>query len=235
MGLGEDSTSTSHARRILLVEDDQSLAALIVATLKRAKFEPTWVANGKDALRFLADEFALVILDLMLPGVHGLDVLKHIRSRSDVPILVLSARNESADKVRALKTGADDFMTKPFWPEELLERINARLRRPTLMRGARIQFGTLTLDLAARSVHVRDRRVELTKVEFDLLAALARRPEDAISRSALEEAALGLDRDRGERALDVHMSRLRKKLGTAGPCIATVWGVGYRLEGRLAL
>jgi two-component system response regulator MtrA len=234
-GLGSDSTSTSRARRILLVEDDQSLAGLIVATLKRAKFDATWVANGRDAVRYLADEFSLVILDLMLPGLHGLDVLKHFRSRSDVPILVLSARNESADKIRALKCGADDFVTKPFWPEELLERIHARLRRPTLMRGARIQIGSLTVDLAARSVTVNDRRIELTKVEFDLLATLAKRPEDAISRAALEDAALGLERTRSDRALDVHMSRLRKKLGTAGKCIATVWGVGYRLEGRHAL
>jgi two-component system response regulator MtrA len=188
------------------------------------------VANGSEALEIPPSQFALVILDLMLPGAHGLDVLKHFRSRSDVPILVLSGRNETADKVRALKIGADDFVTKPFWPDELVERINARLRRPTLMRGQKLNVGPMVIDLAARSVQVGEVRVELTKVEFDLLAVLARRPEDAVSRATLEEAALGVDGERGERVLDVHMSRLRKKLGVGGRCIATVWGVGYRLE-----
>jgi DNA-binding response OmpR family regulator len=219
-------------RRILLVEDDEKLAQQVLATVRRAEFDPTWVANGTDALKCVPEEFDLVILDLMLPGAHGLDVLRHYRSTSDVPILVLSARNETSDKVRALKIGADDFVTKPFWPDELLERINARLRRPTLMRGSRIQVGSIAIDLAGRSVQVEDRRVDLTKVEFDLLVTLAKRPDDAISRGALEDAVLGLDRERGERALDVHVSRLRRKLGAVGRAIATVWGIGYRLESK---
>jgi two-component system response regulator MtrA len=225
-----EAAASLRMRRILIVEDDPFLAEQIVATVRRASFEPTLVTSGTAALALAPSQFALVILDLMLPGAHGLDVLKAYRSRSDVPILVLSGRNETADKVRALKIGADDFVTKPFWPDELVERINARLRRPALMRGQKLHLGPMVVDLGARSVFVGDQRVELTKVEFDLLAALARRPADAVSRGALEEAALGSEGQRGERVLDVHMSRLRKKLGAGGRCIATVWGVGYRLE-----
>jgi two-component system response regulator MtrA len=153
-----------------------------------------------------------------------------MRQRSDVPILVLSGRNETEDKVRALQIGADDFLTKPFWPQELLERIKARIRRPTLMRGSEIRIGSLVIDLAGRSVRTSRRRIELTKVEFDLLAALARRLGNAVERRALVADALGQDREGGERTLDVHMSRLRKKLGAGGRTITTVRGVGYRLD-----
>jgi two-component system response regulator MtrA len=225
-----DANVLRRGRHILLVEDDESLAVQVVESLRRAGFDTVWIANGTDALKVVQQPFSLVILDLMLPGTHGLDVLKSFRKTSDVPILVLSARNESADKIRALKIGADDFVSKPFWPEELLERVHARLRRPTLLRGGEFEVGPVAIDLEARSVSVGGVRVELTKVEFDLLAALARRAGDAVSREALSEAALGPDREGGERTLDVHMSRLRKKLGEGGRAIATVWGVGYRLE-----
>jgi DNA-binding response OmpR family regulator len=223
---------SSRACRILLVEDDEKLAEEVLASLRQAKFDPVWVASGAEAMELPPDQFALVILDLVLPGAHGLDVLKRFRARSDVPILVLSARSDAADKVRALKIGADDFVTKPFWPDELLERVNARLRRPTLMRGSEIRIGPFVIDLSARSARVRGRDVDLTKAEFDLLAALARRLDDAVPRGVLEEAALGSGREPGDRALDVHMSRLRKKLGPDGRCLRTVRGVGYRFAPR---
>ncbi len=219
-------------QKILVVEDDVSLGRQIVEHLESAGFEPTWLKDGDSAMREPTKGYALIVLDLMLPGAYGLDVLKHVRGAgSAVPVLILSARNETRDKVRALQLGADDFVTKPFWPEELIARVKARLRRPVMeQQDGAIHAGEMTIDLSARAVSVKDEPVELTKVEFDLLAALARRPGAAIQRSWLVEHALDPERDGTERTLDVHMSRLRKKLGPAAKRIATVWGVGYRLE-----
>lgn len=218
--------------RILLVEDDEKLGQQIASHLQEAAFEPTWIKDGARALACEASDYSLVILDLMLPGAHGFDVLKHVRRDSDVPVLVLSARNATTDKVRALALGADDYLTKPFWPEELVARVKARLRRPTLQRTDVIEAGAVSIDLTARTIRVQDRTVDLTRVEFDLLAALARRPGAAISRAWLAEHVLDPDREGTERTLDVHMSRLRKKLGEHGNLVATVWGVGYRLDVR---
>ena len=214
---------------VLLVEDDAELGAQGVENLRRAGFRVDWQTRGTAPHEDLGRKYALVVLDLNLPGVHGLDMLKLLRRHSDLPVLVLSARNETLDKVRALKLGADDYMTKPFWPEELVERVRARLRRPTLARDGRIELGNLALDLGARRVWFRDHEVEVTRVEFGILAALAKRPGEAISRAALAEEALDPERDGTERTLDVHVSRLRKKL-EGGEMIVTVWGIGYRLE-----
>ena len=220
-------------QRILVVEDDVSLGKQIVGHLEGAGFAPTWLTDGDAAMRESPKPYALIVLDLMLPGAYGLDVLKQIRSGgSSVPVLVLSARNETRDKVRALQLGADDFVTKPFWPEELIARVKARIRRPVMEQSGAIAAGDLTIDLAARTVEVRGESVELTKVEFDLLAALARRPGAAIERSWLVDHVLDPEREGTERTLDVHMSRLRKKLGVAAKQVATVWGVGYRLEAQ---
>lgn len=216
--------------RVLLVEDDPSLGRQIVGYLQDAGFDPTWITDGDSALRESPKPYALVILDLMLPGAYGLDVLKHFRGGgSAVPVLILSARNETRDKVRALQLGADDFVTKPFFPEELVARIRARLRRPTLEVEGTVTVGGMEIDLAARRVVVAGRDVDLTRVEFDLLAALARRPGAAVARSWLAENVLDPEREGTERTLDVHVSRLRRKLGDAGRSVATVWGVGYRL------
>jgi DNA-binding response OmpR family regulator len=216
--------------RVLLVEDDEKLGAQVTASLTEAGYEATWLRDGRYVQPDVLDGLSLLILDLMLPGSHGLDVLKRLRTDSDVPVLILSARNETADKVRALELGADDYLTKPFWPEELLARVAARLRRPVLQRAGVVQLGELGIDLDQRRVRVGGETVELTRVEFDLLAALARRPGMAVSRAWLAEHVLDPEREGGERTLDVHVSRLRKKLGTSGRRVATVWGVGYRLE-----
>jgi two-component system response regulator MtrA len=220
----------SAPHRILVVEDDTKLGRQIVDVLREAGYEPTWVQDGRAALEAPLASFSLIILDLMLPGAHGLDVLKRIRETSDQPALILSARNETSDKVRALDLGADDYVTKPFWPEELVARVEARLRRPTLTRSGVIETGDLSLDVAARRVLVAGASVELTRAEFDLLAALARRTGAAVPRAWLLEHVLDPDREGTERTLDVHISRLRRKLGSAGRHIVTVWGVGYRLE-----
>jgi DNA-binding response OmpR family regulator len=216
--------------RVVLVEDDERLGEQVVGTLRDSGYEAVWLRDGRQATPAAVRDASLVILDLMLPGLHGLDVLKRLREECDVPVLVLSARNETPDKVRALKLGADDYVTKPFWPEELLARVAARLRRPVLQRRGALQWGELSIDPGSRSVEVGGEPVELTRVEFDILAALARRPGAAVSRAALVANALDPEREGGERTLDVHVSRLRKKLGPCGRLLGTVWGVGYRLE-----
>jgi two-component system response regulator MtrA len=218
------------ADRILLVEDDHELGAQIVSHLERAGFSALWWTEGQSVLGgALPADIALVILDLMLPGADGMDMLKELRESSELPLLVLSARNDTDTKIRALKLGADDYMTKPFWPEELIERVRARLRRPLLAREATVEVGELRIDVAGRSARVAGKPVELTRVEFDLLAALARRQGAAITRQWLVDNVLDPSRDGGERTLDVHVSRLRKKLGSAAQHVQTVWGIGYRL------
>ncbi|HOX46572.1 MAG TPA: response regulator transcription factor [Myxococcota bacterium] len=216
--------------RILVIEDDQRLGTQIVEHLREAGFETLWRTAGELILPGALPGFSLLVLDLMLPGKHGLDILKHLRTYSQVPVLVLSARTSSADKVRAFKLGADDYLTKPFWPEELIERVRARLRRPAMQRGEPLRFGGLELDLGARLASVRGKPVELTRVEFDLLAALAQRTGEAVTRKWLADNVLDPDKEGTERTLDVHVSRLRKKL-EGEELIETVWGIGYRLRG----
>jgi two-component system response regulator MtrA len=177
----------------------------------------------------LAKELNLVVLDLMLPGRYGLDVLKDLRTFSDVPVLVLSARNDKEDKVRALKLGADDYLTKPFWPEELLARVTARLRRPVIQNPDHLKAGPLSMHLGEQRVVVAGNVVDLTPLETGLLSALMKRPGSAVARRWLVENLLESERARAERTLDVHISRLRKKLGQEG-LIETVWGIGYRLN-----
>lgn len=218
--------------RILLVEDDDALGAQVRDILQKDGFDVEWVRDGDRAAKVDVDGFALVVLDLMLPGVYGLDLLKLWRSREiAVPVLVLSARQDTNDKVRALKLGADDYVTKPFFPDELLARVNARLRRPELRRGeGPLRIGRLEIDLDGRQVLVDGEHVpELTKVELDILSVLAKRVGSAISRRALVDACLDPEKAGSERTLDVHVSRVRKKLGAAGGQLQTVWGIGYKL------
>jgi len=217
------------AERILLIEDDRELGSQIVEYLSKAGFEMTWRTEGTYPIPSDFQSVSLLILDLMLPGIWGLDILKRLRTFSDVPVLVLSARNNTSDKVRALKMGADDYMTKPFWPEELIERVRARLRRPNLQKGGPITVGNLVIDVGARSVRIGAVPVDVTRVEFDILAALMRRAGEAVTRQWLVGNVLDPEKEGSERTLDVHVSHLRKKLG-ADNVIETVWGIGYRVR-----
>jgi len=222
------------AEGVLLVEDEVEIGVQVAQRLRSAGYAPTWWREGRELTPGATPSVALVILDLMVPGRHGLDMLKDLRAWSEVPVLVLSARTDSTDKVRALQLGADDYLTKPFWPDELLERVRARLRRPALLRvNDVLEVGELRVDRAAREVSLRGERVEVTRVELELLAALAERPGEAMTRRHLAQRSLDPDRDGGERTLDVHVSRLRKKLGGVD-LIETVWGIGYRLSTRAA-
>jgi two-component system response regulator MtrA len=228
--MDSDAMAERNRPRVLLVEDDDRLGRQVVGHLEQAGCQVTWITDGAKAMAESPDAYALVLLDLMLPGAYGMDVLKKLRASGDVPVLILSARQEAQDRVRALQLGADDFLTKPFWPEELLARVKARLRRPVLQRAGALTFGPLDLDVDGRRVEVDGEDVTLTKVEFDLLAALAKRPGTAVPRDWLAEHVLDPERDGTERTLDVHVSRLRKKLGAAGRQVVTVWGIGYRLD-----
>jgi len=213
---------------ILLIEDDTRLGEQIAARLRQEGFDVVWRTEGSLLDARELDDVALVILDLLLPGTYGLDILRDVRQHTDTPFLILSARDDTHDKVRALRLGADDYMTKPFWPDELVERVRARLRRPAIAWGDAIHVGALRVDLAQHRVEVGDASVELTRVEFALLAALARKPGAVRTRAWLTEHVLDASGEVTERALDAHVSRLRKKLGAAVR-IETVWGIGYRL------
>lgn len=213
--------------KVLLVEDDIALGDQVVEQLEGIGCEVEWLKDGDEARAEDSNQYALIVLDLMLPGTYGMELLKIFRRQGDVPVLVLSARQDTADKVRALKLGADDYLTKPFWPEELVARVRARLRRPELRReDGRKKVGSIVMDEDARAAEVDGAAIDLTKAELDVLLTLARRPGSAMTRRALVEAAL---EQGSERTLDVHVSRLRKKLGSAGAQIATVWGIGYKL------
>jgi DNA-binding response OmpR family regulator len=221
------------SERVLLVEDDPELGAEIVRQLERAGYAATWIRDGEDALRASPDDHDLILLDLVLPNAYGLDILKRWRLTSEVPVILLTARDHTSDKVRGLSLGADDYVTKPFWPEELLARVKARLRRPGMGGRAAptvVRAGAIEIDLDARRVTVDGASIELTRVELELLEELGRRAGHAVTRAALVEHALDPGREGSERTLDVHVSRLRKKLGAEGKRIATVWGIGYRLE-----
>lgn len=215
---------------ILLVEDDEALGGEVRRALLAQGYEVTWKRTGAQAEAIDPAHYQLIILDLMLPGTHGFDLLKQYRQISDVPVIILTARKDTFDKVRGFELGGDDYMTKPFWPEELIARVSARLRRPVIQREAGRTIGPILIDAASRRVEVDGEEIELTRVEFDILAVLAERVGMAMSRRQLVDRVLDADREGTERTLDVHVSRIRKKVGDeAAAHVETVWGVGYRL------
>lgn len=214
--------------QILIVEDDQTLGKQLVRCLMDLGLVVRWVQRGDEALEQSLDRIDLVLLDLTLPGADGLTVLRVMRRRADVPVMVLTGR--ARDVVEALEAGADDYLTKPFFPDELAARVRARLRRPGLARDNLIRFGELAIDRVGRLVTVAGVRCELTRAEAEILLTLARRPGAAISRAHLIDAALDPAKDASDRTLDVHISRLRQKLGSESARIETVRGIGYRLR-----
>ncbi len=218
------------SNRILLVEDDVALGQQVVDSLSQAGFEPHWVQDGDDARDLRPDDYRIIILDLMLPGTYGMDLLKRYRAKSEVPVLILSARDDTADKIRGLQLGADDYVTKPFFPEELLARIHACLRRPNLSGNERLVIGAIVIDRERHEVSANGKVLSLTPAELEILSTLARRKGAAVTRDALVEAALDPAQDSSRRTLDVHISRLRSKLGDAASQLETVWGIGYRLS-----
>jgi DNA-binding response OmpR family regulator len=237
-GSKTDKGAASPAQRILIVDDDVELCDLVAEYLAPDEFQTTAVHNGiHGAERALSGEFALVVLDLMLPGIEGYEVLRRIRSKSSIPIIMLSARGEDSDRIRGLETGADDYVPKPFNPRELAARIHAVLRRVS-MRAAEIArsvpgqvvLGDVTLDAGARLVCCGGRKVDCTSVEFDLLEAFLKTPGRVILREELSREVLGREFGPMDRSIDVHVSNLRKKLGPlldGGERIKPIRSAGY--------
>jgi DNA-binding response OmpR family regulator len=215
--------------RILLVEDEDTIADPLAEGLRREGFEVERAATGEQALA--AGEADLVLLDLRLPDVDGLDVCRRLRDRSRVPIIIVTARGEEADRVVGLELGADDYVVKPFGLRELIARIRAVSRRAESPRASDepLRVGTLNVDVRARRASIDGRELELTPKEFDLLAALAREPGAAISRRRLLEEVWETSWFGSSKTIDVHVASLRRKLGDPG-WIETVRGVGFRLR-----
>jgi DNA-binding response OmpR family regulator len=221
--------------RILVVDDEAAIRDLVGSYLRNEGFEVDEAADGEDALvRFADRAHDLVVLDLRLPGIGGLDVLREIRRASTVYVIVLTARADEADKLIGLELGADDYVTKPFSPRELVARIRAVLRRPRSSDGDTdevTEFDGLTIDTARHEVRVDDRPVELTSLEFQLLATLAEAPGRVFTRRQLIERVWGWDFYGDERLVDVHIGNLRRAIGDAADeprFVGTVRGVGYK-------
>ncbi|HSD19694.1 MAG TPA: response regulator transcription factor [Anaeromyxobacter sp.] len=226
---------------VLLVEDDRRLADLTREYLEGHGLAVVHAADGRRGLdEALSGRYEAVLLDLMLPGKDGLEVCRELRARSDVPIIVLTARGEEADRVLGLELGADDYLAKPFSPRELLARIRAVVRRARGRAGPEagvVRVGGLVVDPAARRVTLDGRDIALTGYEFALLDALARRAGRVLSREQLMELAGGSAEEAFDRSIDVHVSRLRQKLGDDPKrprLIKTVRGAGYLLAAERA-
>ncbi len=220
---------------VLIVEDDRRIATLVAKNLQAAGFECQVAGDGDAALAaFERWKPSLVVLDLGLPGLGGLEVARHIRQGSDVPILMLTARSTEADKVLGLELGADDYLTKPFGTSELVARVRALLRRTTgASRERALTFGALRIDPARRNAEREGAKFELTTLEFDLLWFLASRAGQVFSRDTLMREVWGDDRIVGDRSIDSLVSRLRRKLETDPDdpqYLQTVWGAGYRFQ-----
>jgi DNA-binding response OmpR family regulator len=219
---------------ILIVEDESSIASFVALYLKNAGYSVRTVGKGAEALdQVSADPPTLVILDLMLPDIDGIEVCRRIRKSSDVPILMLTARDEDVDKIIGLEVGADDYMTKPFNPRELVARVKSILRRSTPERrqaeSAVIRHGDLTVDAGRREVRVVEEEIQLAPKEFDLLWELLDHRGLVLTRDQLLERVWGYTFAGDTRTVDVHVRQLRRKLGDASP-IVTVWGVGYKVS-----
>jgi len=223
--------------RILVIDDDAELTSLVTEYLEPEGFQVEAVRDGVRGLeRALSGEHLLVVLDIMLPGLNGLDVLRRLRTTSRIPVLLLTARGEDVDRIVGLEIGADDYLPKPFNPRELVARIRAVLRRTQSSDKAgepvpaSIRVGDIELDPATRSVLQNGKPIELTSVEFNLLHVLLREAGRVVPRERLVDAVLGRKFSPFDRSIDMHVSKVRKKLGDSDSTtdhIKTIRGVGY--------
>ncbi len=225
--------SVRSTQTVLVVEDESSIASFVALYLKNAGYAVRTAANGAEALaQVAAGQPALIVLDLMLPDIDGIEVCRRIRKTSDVPILMLTARDEDVDKIIGLEVGADDYLTKPFNPRELVARVKSILRRATPERrqveSKQLTHGDLSIDAGRREVRVGDDEIQLAPKEFDLLWELLDHRGLVLTRDQLLERVWGYTFAGDTRTVDVHVRQLRRKLGDASP-IVTVWGVGYKV------
>ena len=219
-------------KSILVVEDEQKIVQLVRDYLENAGFQVNSAGDGRQALektRQLKPD--LLVLDLGLPGMDGLDVIRSVRRESPVPIIVLTARSEESDKLVGLELGADDYITKPFSPKELVARVRTRLRRDTAPAPERLEIGDLSIDVAGHVVSRDGKPINLTPLEFDLLVALARKPWQVFTREVLLEQVWGYRHAADTRLVNVHVQRLRSKIEQdpeRPEIVVTVRGVGYK-------
>jgi two-component system alkaline phosphatase synthesis response regulator PhoP len=225
--------SSQQTQTVLVVEDESSIASFVSLYLKNAGYSVRTAATGSEGLSQAANsDTSLIILDLMLPDIDGIEVCRRIRKSSDVPILMLTARDEDVDKIIGLEVGADDYLTKPFNPRELVARVKSILRRAAPERrqqeSAKLQHGDLKIDAGRREVRVGEDEIQLAPKEFDLLWELLDHKGLVLTRDQLLERVWGYTFAGDTRTVDVHVRQLRRKLGDASP-IVTVWGVGYKV------
>ncbi|WP_166981107.1 MtrAB system response regulator MtrA [Paramicrobacterium fandaimingii] len=218
--------------RILVVDDDTALAEMIGIVLRSEEYEPIFCADGALALaEFRQEKPDLVLLDLMLPGVDGIEICTQIRQESGVPIIMLTAKSDTADVVRGLESGADDYIVKPFNPKELVARIRTRLRPASESTQDALEVADLSVDVAGHEVRRGDKKINLTPLEFDLLLTLASKPQQVFTREMLLEQVWGYHYKADTRLVNVHVQRLRAKIehDPDNPrIVTTVRGVGYR-------
>jgi DNA-binding response OmpR family regulator len=223
---------------ILVVEDEPSIAEVVSLYLRRAGYQVQVLADGSAALACMERQMPdLLILDIMLPGLDGLELTRWLRDRSDVPIIMLTARRAETDRIAGLEMGADDYVVKPFSPQELVSRVRAVLRRTRPSGAAKVEtplvFGDMRIDPVTRLVHQGEREITLTAKEFDLLWLLACHPRQVFSREQLLDRVWGYSDYIDSSSVTVHVRRLREKI-EADPAhpshLVTVWGVGYKFE-----
>ena len=218
--------------KILVVDDDPAIAEMLTMVMEREGFDTVVVDDGLEAVKAAERENPdLILLDLMLPGMSGVDVCRTVRETSAVPIIMLTAKTDTVDVVLGLETGADDYVTKPFKPKELVARVRARLRRQEDSPSETLAVGDLTIDVPGHAVFRDGKEISLTPLEFDLLHALASRPKQVFSRDELLEKVWGYQHTSDTRLVNVHVQRLRSKieLDPENPQIVlTVRGVGYK-------
>jgi len=226
------------SKRILVVDDDAGLRELLQEYLSAQGYQVIAVADGKGMDAYLADEQAdLIILDLMLPGEDGLSLARRLRTKSDLPIIMLSARGEDVDRIIGLEVGADDYLAKPFNPRELLARIRALLRRnekvadkAEIKKSEEHRFGPFRLNLESRDLHKNAVNIPLTAGEFNLLRIFVEHPNRVLNRDGIMDLLKGYERSPFDRSIDVRVTRLRRKIeadASAPTYIRTIWGEGY--------
>jgi DNA-binding response OmpR family regulator len=225
---------TDKGQTVLVVEDEASIASFVSLYLKNAGYSVQTSSTGGEALtKAAAGDVNLIILDLMLPDIDGIEVCRRIRRTSDVPILMLTARDEDVDKIIGLEVGADDYLTKPFNPRELVARVKSILRRSAPERrepeSKQLRHGELSIDAGRREVKVGEQEIQLAPKEFDLLWELLDHRGLVLTRDQLLERVWGYTFAGDTRTVDVHVRQLRRKLEDASP-IVTVWGVGYKVS-----
>jgi two-component system, OmpR family, response regulator MtrA len=218
--------------RVLVVDDDPALAEMLTIVLRGEGFDTAVVGDGTRALPAVRDlRPDVVLLDLMLPGMNGIDVCRAIRTESGVPIVMLTAKSDTVDIVLGLESGADDYVVKPFKPKELVARIRARVRRTETEPAEQLSIGDVTIDVPAHQVVRNGEQIALTPLEFDLLVALARKPRQVFTREVLLEQVWGYRHAADTRLVNVHVQRLRSKVERDPEhpeVVLTVRGVGYK-------